>query len=164
MRSRVQPPIVAPFLFENMIDHGNFPNAFYRVGVKAVIRNETDQVLCVHDTGDDDMWSLPGGGLDHGDDIKSGLAREFVEEIDYSGEFSMEFRDTCIYYSRAIGAHVLYMIFDVELHEAYEPRAGVDARNVSYLEESDLLNYSDRQAEIIRKYGFGQQVDIPIYK
>lgn len=142
-----------------MTERTNFPNAFYRVGVKAVIKNDANQVLCVHDTGDD-TWSLPGGGLDHGDDIKSGMAREFVEEIDYSGDFSMEFRDTCIYYSRAIGAHVLYMIFDVELHEAYEPRAGVDAREVSYLEESDLVNYSDSQAEIIRKYGFGQQVDI----
>ena len=76
----------------------------------------------------------------------------------------MEFRGTSIYYLRAIGAHILYMIFDVELHEAYEPRAGVDAREVSYLEEKDLVIYSDRQAEIIRKYGFCQQVDIPIYK
>ena len=128
-----------------------------------MIRNETDQVLCIHDTGDDDMWSLLGGGLDHGDDIKSGMARKFGEEIDYSGDFSMESRDTCIYYSRGIGAHILYMIFDVDLHAAHEPRAGVDAREVSYLEEKDLVIYSDRQAEIIRKYGFCQQADIPIY-
>ena len=46
---------------------GKYPDTIYRVGTKAVIKNKEGKVLCVHDTGEEDMWSLPGGGLDHGD-------------------------------------------------------------------------------------------------
>ena len=43
-----------------------YPNTFYRVSVKALIKNEQDQVLVIKEN--QDTWSLPGGGLDHGED------------------------------------------------------------------------------------------------
>ena len=114
---------------------GKYPDTIYRVGTKAVIKNEEGKVLCVHDTGEEDMWSLPGGGLDHGDDVPGGLKRELGEELDYHGEVALEYNNSCVYYSHAIGAFVLYLVFDVELLDQYSPHAGIDAKEVAYLSQ-----------------------------
>lgn len=144
---------------------GKYPSPMYRAGVKAVIKDAENQVLCVHDKDADDMWSLPGGGLDHGDETAAvALTRELEEEIDYHGNILLDYKGECIYYSHAIGAFVLYLIFDVTLADEYTPRAGIDAKEVAYLSEDDIADYADRQAEIIKKYGFGQDIEIPLIK
>ncbi len=56
-----------------------YPNTFYRVSVKALIRNKDGKVLVLKEN--QDTWSLPGGGLDHGEDPKSGILRELKEEL-----------------------------------------------------------------------------------
>ena len=52
----------------------------YRVSVKALIQDEHDEILVVR-TGDDAGWTLPGGGMDHGEDTVEGLRRELQEEL-----------------------------------------------------------------------------------
>lgn len=42
-----------------------YPNAFYRVSVKALIKDDSGNILVVKEN--QDTWSLPGGGLDHGE-------------------------------------------------------------------------------------------------
>jgi 8-oxo-dGTP diphosphatase len=56
-----------------------YPNTFYRVSVKALIRNSEGKVLVVKEN--QDTWSLPGGGLDHGEDPIKGVLRELQEEL-----------------------------------------------------------------------------------
>ena len=51
-----------------MTTYGTYPSAFYRVSLKAVIRNGAGEVLCVTES-ERNMWELPGGGLDHGETI-----------------------------------------------------------------------------------------------
>lgn len=41
-----------------------YPTTFYRVSVKALIKNDKNEILVVKES--QDFWSLPGGGLDHG--------------------------------------------------------------------------------------------------
>lgn len=55
-------------------------NRFYRVSVKALILNETRDkfLLCKQEN---DVWDLPGGGLDWGKKAHSELAREIMEEM-----------------------------------------------------------------------------------
>ena len=53
----------------------------YRVSLKAIIENEQGEILCVKEKGSD--WTLPGGGLDHGETIGQGLDRELHEELDF---------------------------------------------------------------------------------
>lgn len=61
----------------------------FRVALKAVILNEKNEILVVKESGRD-WWDLPGGGLDHGESLKQGLARELFEEVGYEGGFTFE--------------------------------------------------------------------------
>jgi 8-oxo-dGTP pyrophosphatase MutT (NUDIX family) len=56
------------------------PDAFYRVSIKIVIKNEDDKLLVLKElkTG---AWELPGGGLDHGETIEQTARREVKEEL-----------------------------------------------------------------------------------
>ncbi|RYH58779.1 MAG: NUDIX hydrolase, partial [Alcaligenaceae bacterium] len=56
-----------------------YPNAFYRVSVKALIRDDAGNVLVVKEN--QDTWSLPGGGIDHGEVPEVALLRELKEEL-----------------------------------------------------------------------------------
>lgn len=61
----------------------------FRVALKAVILNEKNEILVVKESGRD-WWDLPGGGLDHGESLKQGLARELLEEVGYEGDFTFD--------------------------------------------------------------------------
>ena len=53
------------------------PEAFL-VGVKVVVRDELGRFLLVR--APDRGWEVPGGGLEAGEDLLQGLARELLEE------------------------------------------------------------------------------------
>lgn len=59
----------------------------YRVSLKCLILNSKKQVLVVKETGRT-YWDLPGGGMDHGEDLKSAIAREMHEEVNLEGNFT----------------------------------------------------------------------------
>jgi 8-oxo-dGTP diphosphatase len=51
----------------------------YRVSAKAVIRDEQWKfLLCLNDYG---YWDIPGGGIDHWEEIHEALKREIMEEM-----------------------------------------------------------------------------------
>ncbi len=56
-----------------------FPSPFYRVAAKAIIRNQQNEVLLVKERSD--LWSIPGGGLEHGEDLYDAVRREVAEEL-----------------------------------------------------------------------------------
>lgn len=51
----------------------------YRVSVKALIIHK-DNILLVKEW-DDEWWSFPGGGIEHGESMQSALCREIREEL-----------------------------------------------------------------------------------
>ena len=59
----------------------------YRVSIKCIVMNELDEILLVKESGRD-WWDLPGGGMDHGENIKSAIAREMKEEVNLTGDFT----------------------------------------------------------------------------
>lgn len=61
----------------------------YRISVKGVIFNDAGEVLVVKEAGRD-VWDLPGGGMDHSENIKAAIAREMKEEVSLEGDFSYE--------------------------------------------------------------------------
>jgi 8-oxo-dGTP diphosphatase len=56
-----------------------YPSTIYRVVAKALITNDEGKVLVVKEK--QDFWSLPGGGLEHGETAQDCLKREIKEEI-----------------------------------------------------------------------------------
>jgi len=59
----------------------------YRISIKSLIRNEKGEVLVVKEAGRT-YWDLPGGGMDHGENIMHAIAREMKEEVNLEGSFS----------------------------------------------------------------------------
>ncbi|GAB2988646.1 hypothetical protein GCM10027284_01510 [Cyclobacterium sediminis] len=61
------------------------PECFYRVSVKALIRDKKNRFLLVRE--DNGFWELPGGGLDFGESPIEGLKREIWEEMKLSTSY-----------------------------------------------------------------------------
>lgn len=65
------------------IDFYNDPNApkanSIVPSVTAIVTNERDEILLVHKT-DNDLWALPGGGMDAGEYMSDSVVREVEEE------------------------------------------------------------------------------------
>ena len=65
------------------IDYFNDPDAppanSIVPSVTAVVRNEVGELLLVHKT-DNDLWALPGGGVDPGESVTMAVVREVKEE------------------------------------------------------------------------------------
>lgn len=59
----------------------------YRISIKGLVRNDNGDVLVVKETGRD-WWDLPGGGMDHSENLKTAIAREMKEEVNLTGDFS----------------------------------------------------------------------------
>ena len=59
----------------------------YRLSIKGIIFNDAGEILFVKESGRD-WWDLPGGGMDHGEDIKTAIAREMKEEVNLTGDFT----------------------------------------------------------------------------
>ena len=68
---------------------GRRTDYLFRLSLKALIIDDQGRVLLVKEAGRD-WWDLPGGGLDHGESIAEGLARELAEEVNLRGDFSFE--------------------------------------------------------------------------
>src|ERR671930_1321720 len=65
------------------VDYFNGPNApkanSIVPSVTAIVPNERGEILMVHKT-DNDLWALPGGGMDVGESIAETVVREVKEE------------------------------------------------------------------------------------
>lgn len=58
-----------------------FPDCFYRVTIKGLCVRDGKVLLTKESPSISGKWELPGGGLDFGEDIYSGFAREVKEEM-----------------------------------------------------------------------------------
>src|SRR3989344_5154406 len=59
----------------------NFPDCFYRVTVKGLCVRNGKLLLIRESKAMSGKWELPGGGLDFGEDIRTGFKREVEEEM-----------------------------------------------------------------------------------
>jgi ADP-ribose pyrophosphatase YjhB (NUDIX family) len=71
------------------VDYFNDPNApkanSIVPSVTAVALNEAGEVLLIHKT-DNDLWALPGGGVDVGESVANAAVRETKEETGFDVE------------------------------------------------------------------------------
>lgn len=105
---------------------------FYRVSIKAVIRDADGDVLVVKEK-NNPSWNLPGGGMDYGEDEQQALARELKEEVGYEGNFS--------YHPLGIWPHFLggdkqawqlWVVYEVEPKD-YEFSVGEESNEIAFM-------------------------------
>ncbi len=66
-------------------------DCLYRVAARVLVV-QGDRILLVKEA-DDDWWALPGGGIDHGETIRSAVLREIEEELGVpASEVSSDFQ------------------------------------------------------------------------
>lgn len=159
MTSRVVDDRLMTLYASGMTKYGEYPDAFYRVSVKAVIRDERGYVLCVTET-ERDMWELPGGGLDHGESVHDGLRRELSEEIGYRGEFTSSFADITTLFDDIGKRCVMCIAFDVALDDPEAISLGADVFQMEYLDPQLFKDVDYRGGQMIYKHAVDH--DFPI--
>ena len=88
------------------------PPCHYRVSVKALV-SSCDQVLLVREGSE--RWDLPGGGLEHNEDVGIGLSRELEEELGVATKSPPELLCSYKAFDPVNDRYVLALIFAVEL-------------------------------------------------
>ena len=90
-----------------------YPNTFYRVSVKALIKDNDGNILVVKEN--QDTWSLPGGGLDHGETAEEGMARELKEELGIQDLKIHGVNQTRTFELKTKQAWLLWIVYDVTI-------------------------------------------------
>lgn len=121
-----------------------YPSTFYRVSLKAVIRDERGGVL-VNKEGDCDTWSLPGGGWDHGETEHEALARELKEEVGYEGGFTATPRATATYWLESKQAYLLWIVYDVTT-ENMNFGVGEDSTEIAFIHPDEFRKNARSEA------------------
>lgn len=117
----------------------------YRLSIKGLIMNEKGEVLVVKESGRT-WWDLPGGGMDHHEDIKSAIAREMKEEVDLTGNFTYRIIDVDdpMYLPNA-NVYQVRLVFHV-VPQVMRFAAGVDADEIMFVDAIQLKD-SDNSVE-----------------
>ena len=115
-----------------------YPNTFYRVSVKAIIRDNEGRIL-VNKEGSSSSWGLPGGGWDHGETEREALARELEEEIGYTGHLTLQLRQTAVFWLESKHAWLLWIVYDVKV-DSHNFSTGKHSSEVAFIDPASLNN------------------------
>ena len=123
-----------------------YPSTYYRVSLKAIIRNQDGEVLMVKENGQKN-WSLPGGGWDHGETARQCLLRELYEEVGFEGDITIRplAADTEPVFLEKKQAWLLWMVYEV-LPSNMNFRVGDDADQIAFI-DPHTLEYADSWAQ-----------------
>jgi 8-oxo-dGTP diphosphatase len=116
-----------------------YPDSFFRVSVKAVIRDEAGQLLLVKEHFDD--WVLPGGGVEEGETMADALKRELKEELGVSNVISSKFISTFSYYAPKKEVWCLWLLYEAEI-EGYDMSLASDGSEAAYI---DINTFKDSE-------------------
>lgn len=113
----------------------NNDQAFYRISLKALIRNKQNEILMVSEKNGD--FSLPGGGFDHEESVHECLRRELFEEIGLTSDFSEKIIGTDKRYVPHKNAWLLWMVYEIQYDEL-DFSIGIDGDSTEWVAESSI--------------------------
>lgn len=102
----------------------------YRVVIKGLVRDSSGKLLFVQERSD--SWDLPGGGLEHGEDVTKALKREFLEELEADVKVSTENPLIIPTWNTKFDDPVLIIAYKVTLSTA--PRKTDEVSNFNYFD------------------------------
>jgi 8-oxo-dGTP pyrophosphatase MutT (NUDIX family) len=127
------------------------PDYLYRLSLKCLIKDSDGNVLVVKETGRD-WWDLPGGGMDHGEDLRSAIAREAIEEVGMQGDFTYRIVD--VDEPAFLEMHnfwQLRLIFDV-IPKQMSFNAGEDGDEIAFMDPDSFKDSSSKTEQRIYHY------------
>lgn len=117
-----------------------YPNTFYRVSVKALIKNNEDKILVLKEN--QDTWSLPGGGLDHGENPIIGLKRELKEELNIEPTGIIVPHSIKTFYLESKRSWLMWVVFPVKL-SVHDFILGDGVTSAKFIELVEIKNSTD---------------------
>ncbi len=112
-----------------------------RIRVCGILEKDDELLLVKHIKNKDEYYLLPGGGVDHGEDFKTALKREFMEECNLDVKV-----EDMIFISEGIapngGRHIVNIYFKVS-YRSGDLQVGLDGSNligVEYIKKADVDN------------------------
>lgn len=135
-----------------------YPSTFYRVSLKAIIRNEKGEVLINKERGRD-HWSLPGGGWDHGETDIECLKRELFEEVGYTGELTARPIATtqAPLYMASKQAWLLWIVYEVT-PETMEFSIGEESDEIMFVDPVSFKDSETRSEQLVHRFCAGQEL------
>lgn len=139
-----------------MIEFGNYDrkiNYYDRLGAYAIVFNDKNQIAIVKNSLG---YFLPGGGIETGEDKKTCLEREFIEETGYKIKIIRYIDKVAQYfYGEPLKRHIknTAYIFQVELtQKSNDPLEEDHEMCWMYAEEASNIMYFEYQSWIIERY------------
>lgn len=112
-----------------------------RIRVCGILEKNDKLLLVKHIKNNSEYYLLPGGGVDHGEDFRTALKREFMEECNLDVEV-----EDMVFISEGIapngGRHIVNIYFKVS-YISGDLEVGLDGSNligVEYIKKSELEN------------------------
>jgi ADP-ribose pyrophosphatase YjhB (NUDIX family) len=127
-------------------------DSLYRISLKCLITNSDGKLLVVKESGRG-SWDLPGGGIEHGEDVKAAIARELKEEIAYEDNFTYRILmadDPAKLRTRDVWQ--IKLVFRLELDTA-NFGAGHDADDVAFIHPNTFKDSEYLPEQKIYEYG-----------
>jgi len=125
----------------------------YRISIKSLIRDDKGRVLVVKESGRT-WWDLPGGGMDHGEDIKAAIARELNEEVNLTGDFKFNVIDVDdpAYLPNA-NVFQVRLVFEVA-PEIMPYESGKEADEIMYIDPIALKDSDNAVERKVHEYAY----------
>jgi len=127
-----------------------YPSTYYRVSAKAIIRNKNGEVLLVKEQGSG--WSLPGGGIDHGETVVEALRRELYEELLITAPFEIKPVGVDFIFMNMRKAWLMWVVYEVSFDELPEFGVGADAEEAAFIDTSTLKSEEDRLSQLVYRW------------
>lgn len=131
---------------------GDYPNTFYRVAVKALIKNDKGELLLVKENSD--KWDLPGGGLDHGEEPEDGLRREILEELGViDGVHIGKIIVQKSFWLEDKQAYLMWIVYEVELENIAMLQLGEGVRGIDFIDPLSFQSSQDEREHYLTVFG-----------
>jgi len=120
-------------------NYPEIPDCFYRVSAKAFIRdNNWKFLICL---GDEWYWDVPGGWIDHWEDIYKALKREIMEEM-WIPTKSISSKPAYVYMAESTITKlpICCINYNVEL-EHYNFTSSDECREIQFVTSEEAKNY-----------------------
>jgi ADP-ribose pyrophosphatase YjhB (NUDIX family) len=125
-----------------------YPNTFYRVSVKALIKNAEGAVLVLKEN--QDTWSLPGGGLDHGEKPEDGIKRELKEELGINDIEIGDIRHTLTFKLEPKQTWLMWIVYDVVI-KSRDFTLGNGVTEIDFINPDELKFSKDIFEQLVYK-------------